>query len=134
MRVFLLEDSAERLKTFSRLLAADKVDRGTTLREGYHHFKPPYDLILLDHDLEAAHYKDLQLEIGTGTEFVKWLTNRYLTPMCPVIVHSMNFFGRRRMCEHLDKEGWEVYDIPFGLSVFAKIAQLRHRYGTSTVG
>lgn len=130
MRVFILEDSLARLQQFHDAFRHDEVDRGTTLREGYHHFKPPYDLILLDHDLQHEHYKDLQMEIGTGTEFARWLVNRSPAPICPVIVHSFNFFGRRRMIKDLTDAGWECYDSPFGPTMFQLVSRLRERTST----
>lgn len=77
----------------------------------------PFDLILLDHDLEDKHYEDPHAtDDNTGTAFVQWLISNE-SPECPVIIHSYNPVGAQRMAYTLHDAGWTVQQQPFGMDL-----------------
>jgi len=85
-----------------------------------------YDLILLDHDLEDAHYQNLDTEVGTGTEFARWMVEAQSPEQGSVVIHSYNPDGAKRMEDALLDAGWAAYRSPFGLTLLTKLQQLVH--------
>jgi CheY-like chemotaxis protein len=117
MKVFILEDSHSRMVLFQEILGWKNITHAQTVEEGVRLFEKfrPFDLILLDHDLEDAHYGDQQRIVGTGSEFATWLND--FNPECPIIVHSYNPDGARRMDDTLSRAGWDVVRQPFGMDL-----------------
>jgi hypothetical protein len=62
---------------------------------------PSASLISLDHDLEVG---TSDHDPGDGLVLVKWLVAQPLR--CPVIIHSSNAEGARRMIGELELAGW----------------------------
>ena len=89
----------------------------------------PYDLLLLDHDMEGD-YEYRPEYPNTGYQFLKWLTFNH----CPelggtypqVILHSHNPVGRKRMRDLLEQHGFDVSESPFGP---AYVKQLKEQLG-----
>lgn len=139
MRIFILEDDPARIVAFEHVLIGHDVtickwlmgmkynthrssDDGAFVR-----FKPPYDLILLDHDLGGRQMVD-STEVETGYQFAKWLVNNHPTtdgkgPL--VIIHSYNPDGARNMAHALRDGGYGKIDInPFGPTVLKYLQSL----------
>lgn len=123
MRTFILEDSIERMKQFHEVLGFD-VTAAATVEGAQKKFDPPYDLILLDHDLVDAHYMQAYGDIHTtGTEFARWLASTQ-TPAGQVFIHSYNQHGAVRMYDTLRVAGWGVSREPFGPTLLRYLAEL----------
>lgn len=98
MRIYVLEDDPERIVTLCRYFdrqqrewGAGGTDRGpiqtqwsqTNFRN--HEFTPPYDLILLDHDLGGRQLEDHE---DNGRRFMNRLKSQFGDAL--VIIHSFN--------------------------------------------
>lgn len=116
MRIFCLEDEIEfypRNQIQSALLAHD-VTYATSKEEAIAKFKGPYDLMLLDHDMEG-NYEYRPNYPNTGFAFLKWLTDQPFKIGCQVILHSHNPVGRTNMRNLLASVGvTNVDECPFG--------------------
>lgn len=94
MRIFVLEDDPDRIRWFcQRLIGHDWNCIQTCQRE--YEFKPPYDLILLDHDLGGSqmgmkHGRPLGIAEAedNGRTFLKMIMDDIGDT--PVIIHSYN--------------------------------------------
>jgi len=121
MKIFLLEDDGTR----TGLIREALLPSGITL----HHtptvegpggaidiFSPPYDLMLLDHDLGGAQYVS-QNDPETGTNFVKWLIEMHPggSAAADTIVHSYNTGAAQWMVDTLNENGYQAIYRPFGL-------------------
>jgi hypothetical protein len=95
MKVFVLEDSEERIQRFSEIFG-EALTVARTVGEGKTLFQPPYDLILLDHDLG---------ELETGKDFSNWLVESKQTPT-NTIIHSWNVGGALSILRTLAEAGW----------------------------
>lgn len=133
MQVFILEDSNSRIILFREVLAADPTSDvfiTDDVVEAVVKFKPPYDLILLDHDLSHEHENEAFTgqtptdHTGSGTEFAQWLAKTQDPALCPVVIHSHNPAGAERMFQALTSSGWSVYKQPFGLVLLDKLRRL----------
>ena len=133
MKIFILEDSNSRIILFREILAADPssdVFVTDDVVEATVKFNPPYDLILLDHDLAHEHENEVftgqvpTCHTGSGTEFAGWLAQTQDPTKCPVIIHSYNPAGAERMSQLLREKGWMVYKQPFGLTLLDKLRLL----------
>jgi DNA-binding response OmpR family regulator len=123
VKIFILEDSINRIQLFREILYADvEVDMADDLNEAKRKFNPPYDLILLDHDLSHEDYMDFGREQNNGTEFAKWMA--HFNPVCPVIIHSYNPAGAERMAASLTAAGWRVTLQPFGLKLLDQLREM----------
>jgi len=101
--VLMLEDNADRLTRFSRVL------REAWPQLTLHHWRdaaemirecPPYlsdcVLICLDHDLDPIPTPDcFSRDAGDGLQVAKFLAAA--KPTCPILIHSSNGDGARRM-------------------------------------
>jgi CheY-like chemotaxis protein len=99
-KIFILEDSEARIEWFREELGnIFDLTITTTSSEAIASYDPPYDLILLDHDLGGEIYVNPD-EGDTGFAFCKFLTSTYKEIPCPVVIHSMNHIGAHNMkCE-----------------------------------
>lgn len=115
MKIFILEDDMERIKLFWEYGKAHDLTVVTSVSEAIKHWKPPYDLVLLDHDLGGEHYVDSEKE-NTGYQFVKYLTSiEYGTYEPPkFIVHSFNYQGALNMTIELRTAGFDAVMQSFG--------------------
>jgi CheY-like chemotaxis protein len=108
-RVFVLEDSSERIKQFKQrfleqgwigyfsVTASDAIRNLDLLR---------FDLIFLDHDLGGQVYVNKD-EKNTGSEVARWIREHPV--VCPIIIHSLNPAGAEYMKSILPK----AVHIPF---------------------
>jgi hypothetical protein len=144
MKLFVLEDSSERLSGFIDVIHSvpsvhvdvrltTSVDRAKAL------WNPPYDLVCLDHDLTPKHYElfandateyPLQLP-DTGHAFVKWL----LTPkedngagVTPkdvdlFVLHTLNYKAARVMQAAMLLADLHVIQEPYGKGLLAALKQ-----------
>ena len=121
-KTFILEDSHNRMVLFYEILGSDSITAAKTVRKAREKYDPPYDLMLLDHDLADEDYARPEKEDGTGTEFVRWLVaSQDPQQVTKVIIHSFNHAGRERMFRDLSEAGWDVANIPFGLTLLDRL-------------
>jgi len=125
MKIFILEDEIdiyprvqirEVLKNHTLTIAKSCV-------EGQRKYVGPYDLLLLDHDMEG-NYEYRPDYPNTGYQFVKWLCSQEatayalnehnLTPKPQVMLHSHNPVGRKNMRDLLEAYGFSVDEHRFG--------------------
>lgn len=116
MRVFILEDDPVRQIGFMGALLGHEVTMCASVLNAKEAFKPPYDIILLDHDLGGLQMVDSADE-DTGYQFAvfmceqpTWLSYR----SSQVIVHSFNPEGAQKMANLLHEDGYKVVKIPYG--------------------
>lgn len=130
MRVFILEDDFERNLSFGQALRVLKgsghdVTIKTNVKEAIRVFQPPYDLILLDHDLGGEQMVDSR-NINTGAEFCRWLVLTHPDLDSRIIVHSYNPDGAKYMMETLrELGGVNAIRTPFGSSLLAYLKGLK---------
>lgn len=92
MKVFILEDDPERIRWFREYFFNDEVTFIESCKQA-DQFKPPYDLILLDHDLGGRQLEDHE---DSGTTFATLIKDKLED--CPfIIIHSYNAVGAGRM-------------------------------------
>ena len=142
MKVFILEDSPERLEEFQKHFDpnVDTVDIIDTCQDFQRfHDGQPYDLILLDHDLGG---RQVVVAVGgfledhedSGTTFVSDIVDYKVIKGNPTIVlHSYNPEGAARMAKILKTGGWDAVSAPFGWHCFNIIAAVRKRLEERTV-
>jgi len=114
-RAFVLEDAKYRTDWFREEL-------GGFIEFSFHDnvisaedsFDPPYDLILLDHDLGSI--GPMTSDFNSGTTFVLWLVKKFPSVSdTPVIIHSHNTPAAERMEMFLVRAGFtDVTVITFG--------------------
>lgn len=139
MRVFILEDDPARIVAFEHVLIGHDVTVCRWLKGPNYHahrptddgalvrFTPPYDVILLDHDLGGMQFVDSDEE-ETGYQFAIWLATNHPTtngegPL--VIIHSYNPEGARRIQQALVDGGYRKTDRnPFGPSILKYLESL----------
>lgn len=109
MRIFVLEDDPNRmLQIRAHAMPGDEITHITSSTQAGE-FKPPYDLVLLDHDLGG---RQLEQHEDDGYAFVKAVRSKLKSIMVAVVIyHSYNPGGAQRMWEEAGKKG---YIIPFG--------------------
>ena len=95
MRVFLLEDEAVRIGVFLRILGAhtdpgDVIHHATDVDSALRVWEPPYDLLLLDHDLGGQQMAESH-EYNTGYQFLVRVHEQVGRTLA--IVHSWNPSG-----------------------------------------
>ena len=115
MKVFVLEDEIDSSPRNQIKLALQ--DHNLTLarsvEEAKRVFKGPYNLLLLDHDMEGHIEPNLD-HPNIGMRFVEWLLTKPQPKKKPLVVlHSQNRAGRKRMRDALEAEGYKVIEIEF---------------------
>lgn len=115
MRIFILEDDSTRIMKFADALlhAGHHVDVASSVEKAKEMWSPPYDLVLLDHDLREEHYAG-NGDGQTGHHFAKWLPDEEQPPSTAVIVHSLNPDGAWNILHTLEDKGYQVQRAPFG--------------------
>lgn len=110
-KIFVLEDSIERIKSFRRFLFNKEVvytdDVDIAIRELT---KTKFDLIFLDHDLDGKVFVDSTVE-KTGYHVISCLRNS-INEETMVIIHSVNPSGAANMVR---AHPFNVVHIPFHL-------------------
>lgn len=108
MKILILEDSSERIKTFKKnlyqhdLFFYDNVEEAKEAVE----LLGPFDIYFLDHDLDDRVYVDSNEE-NTGYQFAKFLVEKNIK--AEFYVHSLNPVGADNICAVLK----ECIKIPF---------------------
>ncbi len=104
-KIFILEDEIDKLprKEILSILKGHTITIAKNVEEAKHLYTHPYDLLLLDHDMEGF-YEDSN-HPNTGFQFTVWLVEQKLPPV-RAIVHSQNDKGSFKMMSHLNKNGW----------------------------
>ena len=111
MRIFILEDDHARILTLRERLFNHNLTIINSCIE-VDKFQPPYDLLLLDHDLGG---RQLEGHEDCGLTFVRLVKPR-LSSVVPIIIHSYNPVGAADMMNEL--EGFHVAWAPFMGSTF----------------
>ncbi len=115
LRLLLIEDDPDRIVCFTAWCPPDArlvVARGGGRALGLLERDPGrvYAGLLLDHDLPGQAVNDAERHV-TGTQVVQGIL-RHVDPEIPVLIHSMNRGGARRMATTLTAAGFEVSAIP----------------------
>lgn len=130
MKIFILEDDPNRIEAFKGVIG-DKhqltVAKWLSGVDGADEvFNPPYDLMLLDHDLGGLVYLESEGIYETGFKFVKSLgqynPEKHGEPK--VIIHSWNPDGAKAMGNLLYKNGWRAVLTPFSSDLLKWLRQL----------
>ena len=117
MRIMVLDDELftggfEQRDQLPRVLTGHDLTLAITLEEAKKKFKPPYDLILLDFDLNG-NFGPVD-NPNTGLAFIKWMVGiKQPAPLPQVILHSVSQKGRKAMHDLLDLYGYHVIEFPF---------------------
>jgi CheY-like chemotaxis protein len=115
--VLIVEDDEGRCEWFRRRLGGSyEMDMTCSVPEAIGWLKErEYALILLDHDLREEHYfSDEPDDERTGYAVAAWLADNAQTqPRVPVVVHSLNYEGARRMLDKLLGAGFDAEHVPF---------------------
>jgi CheY-like chemotaxis protein len=115
MRIFILEDEIGHYPRNQILsaLAKHELTVATSCPDAKKKYDGPYDLLLLDHDMEG-NYEYRPDYPNTGHQFVKWLVEQDPVPKPEVVLHSQNPVGRTNMRQLLEEHGFSVTEFPFG--------------------
>lgn len=96
MRVFILEDDPLRMQEFRKVLTKRdpkvQIDHAESCSQ-VDRFKPPYDLICLDHDLGG---RQMGAHEDNGLMFVRQI-KPLIDPSTVILIHSWNGPGARNM-------------------------------------
>ncbi|MDG4584577.1 MAG: hypothetical protein P9E67_10930 [Candidatus Competibacter sp.] len=131
LRLLLVEDDDERIARFAAWSPPDArwvVARGGGRALGLLERDPGrvYAGLLLDHDLPFQAVNDAE-RLVTGTQVVQGIL-RHVDPEIPILIHSMNRGGARRMATTLTTGGFEV-----ALTPMAELTQDRFLAWLDTV-
>ena len=133
MRILIVEDADERIKWFKDFFGVEHILDVTKdaneaiawLEEGR-----TYAGIFLDHDLSDAHYALLSQERTEFDEFTGhavacWLAgNPQNYRGIPIVIHSLNAYGRLRMQRVLVAAGYSVSVVPFTILCLPGVLKL----------
>jgi CheY-like chemotaxis protein len=115
--VFILEDDPTRSEAFAfALQGADVYHLAKDVDEALAKFEPPYDLVLLDHDLGGEAFVSSG-EANTGAGFVRAMNEdeqKKALQGARVVVHSWNPDGALTMLKLLKDRGVMAFRIPYG--------------------
>ncbi len=103
MKIFILEDTEERIKRFCHDLVNHKLfvyDNVDMAKEDFNKHGP-YDAIFLDHDLDQKIFVDSD-DDNTGYKFAVYMSEQGHDGK-NVIIHTLNPAGARRMMHALPK-------------------------------
>lgn len=92
MKVFILEDDPTRMLYLREKLTGHDITHIESCTQA-DRFQPPYDLILLDHDLGGRQLEDHE---DDGLAFVTLVKDR-VPRDAVIVIHSYNDAGARRM-------------------------------------
>lgn len=132
MKVFILEDDNRRLWMMDDLglLKGCTITRAESCLDA-HKFQPPYDLILLDHDLGGRQLKSHE---DNGYTFVKLILEK-IPDNTPILIHSYNPDGAENMRNALQDAGHFAILAPFlGKTFIQNMAQIRDRFYAQKMG
>jgi hypothetical protein len=113
MKIFILEDSQERIKFFKDKLMKHELFIFEHVHEAEIFIQNnEVDMMFLDHDLEGFHHIPSELPIS-GYEFVKFIVEKGLAKNATIIIHSMDVPGSANMYHLLNNNGYKSTRIPF---------------------
>ena len=100
MKIFILEDDAERIKSFKKIKGINNelfiYDNINEVKRAYLE-KGPFDFYYFDHDLDNRTFVPSN-EPNTGYQVAKWIVENDKTILSkPVIIHSMNYEGAQNI-------------------------------------
>jgi hypothetical protein len=136
MKIFILEDDENRISLFLTAAKEHDVTLCTSCERAIKMWNPPYDLVLLDHDLAPEHYQALDGDHeSTGLTFCKWLVENKPedSDNLAFIVHSWNPYGGKRMVQVLHEARLRVIRYEFGPGVLDYIKNLGGAQSNATV-
>lgn len=111
MRIFVLEDSKERIVKFRRCLIGHTVDYADNVADGQALIEQhQYDLIFLDHDLGGEEMVSSD-DPNTGYQMARLLAENDLNKDAAVVIHTCNPNGASRMEQALS--GFRTGRAPF---------------------
>lgn len=114
MKIYILEDDANRMVKFRRELIGHEIVHSETAKEFIQLLDAEterIDVMFLDHDLGGETYVDPSHE-NTGSEVVRWLlTNR--VNVDKIVVHTLNPYAGKRMVYDLTGIYKWVSQVPF---------------------
>lgn len=114
MKIFLLEDEIDKFPRNAILeaLKGHELTLARSAQEARELYDPPYGLMLLDHDMNG--YFEDSSHPNTGYQFCAWLTiSQQGSKRSPVLLHSQNPAGRRKMADLLVRHRWTVSEFAF---------------------
>lgn len=118
MKVFVLEDDVTRMQHLLKVLPPGTDTTIITSCAYAHKFQPPYDLILLDHDLGG---RQMALHEDCGATFLDLVMDR-IPANALIVIHSFNAPAAWRMGKMLERNGkWMIYIAPFKSEAFNRI-------------
>jgi len=125
MRILFLDDNKERHRIFKQKSIGYTVDTVWTAQEAIEKLldeEIEYDLIMLDHDLDAETENQLNDKEEDGRFVVKKLAESGRHKDASIVIHSLNSAGRKNMKSVLDQAGYKwVHDLPFAWEKFEKV-------------
>jgi CheY-like chemotaxis protein len=113
MRIFILEDSIERIRKFKQKLIGHELVIATEAQQGIDFLNnfDPFDYIFLDHDLGGQVYQLSGKD--TGYEVAEWLSKNPNKATGKIIIHSLNNQGAIAMGNILKDNNIRSLYIPF---------------------
>jgi CheY-like chemotaxis protein len=112
MRVFILEDTEERIKKFKQNLIGHEIIVTKDTKEAITILdaNEPFDYICLDHDMGVTFEQPGE---GTGFEVAEWIAKHPEKKPRKLLIHSMNNVGAAAMMRVLGDVGMRATYIPF---------------------
>lgn len=130
MKIFVLEDEIERLprSAIVQALEGHEVTYAKSFDEAIGLYLGPYDLLLLDHDMEG--FFENSNHPNTGYQFCRWLIDGPYDgemldgPKPHVVIHSHNYVGAEKMQSLLEDFGFVVEKFPFNSQYISQLKQV----------
>jgi DNA-binding NtrC family response regulator len=105
-KVFILEDSSERIKWFLTFFEDCDVEYSDNVKKSCKKIESEkYDIIFLDRDLAQSK--------KSGEDVAKYMMENKLSPNVPIVIHSINTIGQKVMKDYLESYHKKVYQIDF---------------------
>ena len=127
MNIFILEDDLTRIDAFITLADVHNLTIRTSVAEARKAWKPPYDIVCLDHDLGGETFVSSELE-NTGAGFVRDLVQspKVHEMAKAYIVHSWNPDGAKLMVNLLVNAKCQAMRHEFGFDLIKKLRKMGH--------
>ena len=98
LKIFILEDNEDRIQWFKKTFKKCKLYITKDINKALSMLlSNNFDAIFLDHDLDEFDVSK------TGRELTRQMKKKKIAPLTPVILHTKNPLGRRKMARHLLK-------------------------------
>lgn len=123
LKVFILEDDGQRLGLFQEALKGCELTVSFSCAD-HEKFSPPYDIILLDHDLGMLFDNDPT--VGDGNKFLFLIKDKLplQSKFAMIIIHSWNKDAAQRMADTVKANGLNAILMPFGLTLLNLLSRL----------